>query len=296
MSMADVKQLNIIGGTYLESCVEPNYYDLYGSGLRAACALSEKGFDISFISCVGDEELSTAQSACSIFNIKDNFVNIEETVLFEYYHPLSKPVAYSKVFLLPIISLPELKAEFILFYGLIEATIQVDGNFVVYDPQNGIPFSKTNSKAQHLALVLNRLEVLTLANMTSSGDLSLAGKLLLEQEHAEVVIIKDGSNGGLIVTPSGVDYFSVYQTTKVWPIGSGDIFSAAFAWQWVIEGKSPAEAAIFASQCAAEFCETQSLPLPIFPKSRISIKRNQRAEKDIFSSAIFYKFRTLVRK
>lgn len=54
-----------------------------------------------------------------------------------------------------------------------------------------------------------------------------------------------------------------------------------------MEGKSPTEAAVFASQCAAEFCETQVLPLPAFPESRIPIPRKYEQRK-IYLAAPFF--------
>jgi hypothetical protein len=285
--MLQNKQLHIVGGTYLERCTEPSYEELYGSGMRAACALSDKEFHIKYISCIGRGDFSTAQSTCSIFNIESFFTCIDETVLFEYYHPLAEVFAYSKVLDTPTIVLPSLEAEFVLFYGMIEATISINAKYVVYDPQNHISFRNTNSKAEHLALVLNRKEAILLANASGQEELSSVGKILLEQEGAEVVIIKDGSNGGFTITSTGIDRFSVYQTSAVWPIGSGDIFSAAFAWKWMLEGIHPNEAAVFASQCTAEFCETQTLPLPKLPNYRNLISERDKPRK-IYLAAPFF--------
>ena len=48
-----------------------------------------------------------------------------------------------------------------------------------------------------------------------------------------------------------------YFTDRVYKIGSGDIFSAAFAYHWAELGKSPDIAADAASRCVARYCDTR---------------------------------------
>lgn len=63
--MAESSRLFIAGGTYIEKCIEPSYYEVYGSGLRAACAIAEKGFSIYYTSCIGQDELEDAHCMSS---------------------------------------------------------------------------------------------------------------------------------------------------------------------------------------------------------------------------------------
>ncbi|MFZ7115802.1 MAG: hypothetical protein ACO1G9_10515, partial [Bacteroidota bacterium] len=138
--------LSIVGGTYIEYCFEPSYEELWGSGLRASCALSKKGFAIKFTSFVGEGDFESATGISETFEIESNFIKIEETIRWEYTHPLASPLAYSKVLANPRIDL-QLKEEIILYYGMIEANVKVTGEYVVYDPQNDVPFSTTKSVA-----------------------------------------------------------------------------------------------------------------------------------------------------
>lgn len=250
--------VEIIGGTYLENCIEPAYNELYGSGLRAAAALSSKGFDINFNSCICDKFEKLADLKSKTFNFKTNFFKIPQTIDFRYYHPLSPPVSNIKEDI--IYGLPDITGENILYYGMIEATVKVFGNYVVYDPQNHKSFKETNSSAKHLAIILNRKEAQIL-NKFPSDDLIEIGKSLLESENAEVIVIKNGSHGALVFEGSNVSEIPVFETNKVWPIGTGDIFSAVFAWKWMIEKLPPFKSAYLASQFTAQFCENQQLPL-----------------------------------
>lgn len=285
--MAFNKQLSIIGGTYWETCVEPDHSSLYGSGLRAACALSDKDFDISFHTCIASEDADSLQRRADTMGFTLHSKLIEQTVEFRYYHPLSIPAALSSVLEEPFIHFDELRAEKILYYGMAEARPVVHGEYVVYDPQNAVSFHETKSTAKHLALVLNRKEAHIIASMRNEPDLVKVGKYLLDQEGAEVVIIKDGANGGLVITVQATSVFPIYDTDTVWPIGSGDAFSAAFAWQWMIKGLPAIEAADLASQFAAEYCETQILPFAQAPTRREAIIKSKQNKKVYLAGPFF---------
>ena len=54
---------------------------------------------------------------------------------------------------------------------------------------------------------------------------------------------------------------TAYTTKRVFTIGSGDIFAAAFALAWGIEEKPPDAAADYASRAASNYVETSVLPM-----------------------------------
>lgn len=251
--------LNIVGGTYLEKCVDPYYLELFGSGLRGAAALSEKGFEIKFHSCISEKDEPIALMKAKTYEFESFLHKIEKTTQFHYYHPLSPPIivdAKKEVF-----ELPSLEEDNFLYYGMIEATTEIAGKYVVYDPQNHKSFKDTNSTAENLALILNKKESEILYGK-KGVELKKVGKELLQSEKADVIVIKNGSQGALVFHENDVSSIPVFHTNKVWPIGSGDIFSAVFAWKWIIERKPPYESAYAASKFVAHFCETQQLPLP----------------------------------
>lgn len=60
-----------------------------------------------------------------------------------------------------------------------------------------------------------------------------------------------------------------YRTEKVFKIGSGDVFSAAFAYYWAERGLDPVSAADAASRSAAYFVSGPNLPLPDVESIRV---------------------------
>lgn len=254
-----MSRLNIIGGTYVEKCVDPHYQELFGSGLRGAAALSEKGFDITFHSCICKENEQIALMKAKTYGFETILHNIEKTTEFHYYHPLSPPVIINVR--KEVLELPSLKKDNFLYYGMIEANTKISGKYVVYDPQNHKSFKETNSSAEHLALILNKKEA-EILHRKKNSNLEKIGKELLKSEEADVIVIKNGSQGALVFYENDVFSIPVFFTNKVWPIGSGDIFSAIFAWKWIMEKKTPYESAYAASKSVAHYCENQQLPLP----------------------------------
>lgn len=256
--------LTIVGGTYVELCQEPYSKELYGSGLRAAVALSGSLKNIHFRSCVGTDYAQAVEFYASAYGFTASYELIPETVSFRYPHPLAPPYISPGIVLdQPKLSLPNINAEAVLMYGQVEAQVNVTGKYVVYDPQNHIPWKEAHSSAEYLALVLNRKEALLLSGLPDETDLVEVGQALLTSEQATVIIIKNGSQGALVVEHSGSERIPVYKTASVWPIGSGDIFSAVFAWQWAVNHMPAAEAAKLASRYTAHYCQTKQRPLPI---------------------------------
>jgi nucleoside 2-deoxyribosyltransferase len=278
--------LNIIGGTYVESCIEPQYKELYGSGLRAAIALSGKDFSILFNSCVGCDDEKIAQYKAKLFNFNCDFFILNRTVEFDYYHPLSPPVPLNLNN--NIVQLQDITAENVLYYGMIEAKVKVSADYLVYDPQNHKSFKETESTAKHLALILNKKEALALSESNSS-DLIEIGHSLLKTEKAEVVVIKNGPQGALVFEDGLVKEIPVFETKSVWPIGTGDIFSAVFAWKWIIEKNSSFDSAYQASKYVSQFCESPQFPLVLEKESYIELEK-PKPNKLIYLAGPFFSF------
>lgn len=279
--------LNIIGGTYIEKCREPNYYAIFGSGLRAAIALADKGFSIKFNSCVGDADNETIGSICNTFQIMANLVSIEKTISFVYDQPLAKPKTHSVQVKKTVLEINREDCDHVLYYGMIEATCQVNANYLVYDPQNGVSFKDTGSNAKHLAIILNKQEAVHFYGADDTEDLNIIGKKLIESEDAEVIVIKNGSHGALIIDKESIQTIPVFRTDTVWPIGSGDIFSAVFAWKWIEEKLPPREAVYLASLYTAFYCETKDIPLPTTPKDYEPLMP-KKAKKRVYLAGPFF--------
>lgn len=278
--------LNIVGGSYYENCVEPLSRELYGSGVRAAAALSNKGFDISFYSCISEDSLWAAEYTARTFGYTSNYLTIPRTIEFDYYHPLSFPHRINHNIHSPFQEIIIDEEGDFLYYGMLEAIAILKGNYVVYDPQNQKRFKDTGSTAKHLAIILNKKEALYFSP-TKSEDLNVVGRELLDSENADVVVIKNGADGALVFDRKGVCKIPVYQTNSVWPIGSGDVFSAVFSWKWIIEKKTPYESALYASMMTAYYCQSKQLPVIESPESLFPLKIKQ-AVKNIYLAGPFF--------
>ncbi|HCE53646.1 MAG TPA: hypothetical protein DER05_01035 [Lutibacter sp.] len=278
--------LNIIGGSYIENCVDPFSSELYGSGLRASAALSNKGFKINFQSCICEKFKGLALLKSKTFGYSCNYTIIPQTVEFDYYHPLSVPISsFNQVS--KICSIDNNREGDFLYYGMAESNAQINGNYVVYDPQNHINFKDTGSTSKHLAVILNKNEALLLSK-GGSDDLTTIGKNLLISENADVIVIKNGVHGALVFENHEIFEIPVFYTNYVWPIGSGDIFSAVFAWKWIIEKESAFNAAFYASKNTAQYCLSKHLPVVLDPQGSLHPLEIKSRTKSIYLAGPFF--------
>ncbi len=109
--------LDIVGGTYFEFCQFPNWSELYGSGLRAAIALSKFSDKIRFytVSSKNTDKHLTILSRQFKFKVSSQKGN---DIIFSYLHPLSNPfinkIVKAKVNI-------KISAKNILRFGMLES-------------------------------------------------------------------------------------------------------------------------------------------------------------------------------
>lgn len=272
----------IIGGTYSEYCYEPEWDQIYGSGFRAVSLIA--GFDdnceIEFVTC-GDKEVSEYLSYFEnqYKNLSVCVSHINKSPEFVYDQPLKTPCIYPRadVLLENIFELP-IQGENVLAYGLIEAHMKVNGGKVVYDPQspaNPKSYKSTGSTAKQLVIIINYSESMVL---TGSNDIEEIKNYFFEEEKCFALILKMGSQGALLfetIDKAPIE-LPVYLTKKIWPIGSGDVFSAFFAYNW-FQGKTLKESGVLASKATAIYCSNKDLAvkkhLEGFNLSELHIKK-----------------------
>ncbi|ELI5435469.1 nucleoside 2-deoxyribosyltransferase [Vibrio parahaemolyticus] len=248
------KHINIVGGAYFEECCYPRRQLFRGSGVRAAALLSN-------LDCTVD-----LNTACS--NYADEFKDLAEhlkfglsiepkidDISFRYRHPLSVPniinipnehISYEKT----------VQSESALVFGMLEGRPKVNASRVVYDPQDGINsthFSSNGSTANELAVVLSYSEGKKLSGKSNPEDIA---HFLLDQPNVVVVIVKCGASGALVATCKASEWVQAFPTDRVFKIGSGDIFTSTFAYEWLLQGTSPSVAGWIASRVTAEYVET----------------------------------------
>jgi nucleoside 2-deoxyribosyltransferase len=85
---------------------------------------------------------------------------------------------------------------------------------------------------------------------------------LMDHHGAETVVIKRGPRGATVHSRGGpTSEIRPYWSNSVFKIGSGDVFSAAFALYWGERGKDAGKAADLASRSVAQFVDGHVLPL-----------------------------------
>ena len=252
----------VAGGYYRELCERPFWNAVLGSGGRAVTSLAGLTPHLELHTYCQRERLPSLEA------IEDHGVSLHvcpsrDDITFAYLHPLSVPGIAPKTSTInredPILC----RGEVILRFGFLEGHAIVHGDRVVYDPQSnlaGTPFSTNGSSAKCLAVVLNEHEL----KASMPGDtLSDSIHALLVREHADVAVIKCGPNGVAVLEKGRrLREVPAFRTPRVFKIGSGDVFSAAFAHYWGVEERPVVEAAELASRSTAAYCSSQCLPIP----------------------------------
>jgi len=255
-----VSSLLVTGGVYRERCVWPEWKRTFGSAGRAASAASSLVDSTEVLTPAPQQIADEYGDEAKLDEIKVRLAPAAPGILFDYVHGLSVPSIYPSPVMLPPPAIFDAEAPVVLRFGMLEASARVTADICVYDPQSAFnpeTFGANGSRAARLAIVANRGEVTALAGLPD--PIAAAGALLASG--AEAVVVKSGSAGASVVTASGVRTVPARLTRNVWPIGSGDVFAAAFAVAWAIDALSPEEVADFASYAVADYVESMSLPI-----------------------------------
>jgi hypothetical protein len=246
--------MQISGGTYLETCREPLDETIAGSGMRAAAVLQRVCPELVLKSAIDASLGDQAEAMASGLNVSVDWVERSEPVAFDYWTPLSAPTLRGPNAKAPDVHLTGTAG---LVFGMVEATTTTDVERLVFDPQQPKDLGRpdfSGFKTDRLALVANSAET---QSMTGEIDLATAARSLLESTPAEVVVTKRAARGSLVTTSDGQEDVGLWPTSQVWPIGSGDVFAAGFAWAWAQELMDPVQAARVGSHLASLWCGQQ---------------------------------------
>lgn len=180
------------------------------------------------------------------------------TIAFHYFHPLSQPDMFGTGDLEPPI---DVDGDIVLRFGMLEGEPRVHADVAVFDPQSSNQTFRANgSTAGRLGTILNAQE---LRAMAPGLDPAAAAQQVLAGAKDDVLVVKRGAHGAAVYDSKGLlGLVPVYRSERVFKIGSGDVFSAAFALYWAVERRDPVEAADLASRSVAHYVATRSLPLP----------------------------------
>lgn len=256
----------VVGGYYGERCVAPDVHERFGSGGRAAIALAAAGREVRWhYYCPVDEQAGAAMTVAHD-GLTHTPVASDTLVRFRYVHPLSRPQYDPDP--LPVEKPIEVAADHVLRFGFMEGDAVVRAEACVYDPQareEPAPFAANGSHANRLAVVLNAEEVLRYAAAT---DETTAIARLFGEAAPTVVVVKDGTRGCRIYEAGALSgTVPPFRSERVYKIGTGDVFSAAFVENWMLQGRPSMEAAEIASRCVAHYAQIR---LPVVDEAQTS--------------------------
>lgn len=248
----------VTGGLYRERCISPEWNHLYGSGGRAAAALAGQVPDVALVTYCEPSFLERATLLMGLSEVRLRAFPCHRTIDFHYFHPLSQPDIYWTGDIEPPI---DVKGDIVLRFGMLEGEARVSADVAVFDPQwSNQSFRANGSTAGRLATILNAQELRTMA---PDRDPAAAARQVLAGADEDLLVVKRGAHGAAVYNSAGLlGQAPVYRSERVFKIGSGDVFSAAFALYWAVEGRDPVEAADLASRAVAHYVASRALPLP----------------------------------
>lgn len=241
----------VAGGTYAETVDIPHFGPSQGgSGFRGATAVGSR-CDL-LITATADGEF--------VGNPSVKLLDRSESVNFSYFTPLSTPriVGVNSKILEPVV----IDEENALVFGMVEeCEMVVRARRLVIDPQSprGDSRSRLRISADEQVLSANAGEIARMAD--SPRDLHSNIKSIWERGEYVAVVLRAGALGCLVADKNGIHSVPPHPTASVWTLGSGDVFSSAFATAW-FEGADPVEAANVASNATAWWCGTRRSTIP----------------------------------
>lgn len=250
----------VAGGAYREECILPQWSRIFGSGGRAAAAIALRSSTTTLNTYASRLWANDLRASMDSFGVATQISEIDYDICFSYFHPLSRPNLDPQ----PIDKAPALLVEgnAILRFGFVEGSAIVNGDRVVYDPQNwkeALLFSSNGSKARELAVVLNEFELL---RSTREDDEGRAVESLRQQTSASTIVVKRGPRGAVVYEGGTRQIVPAYMADSVFKIGSGDVFSGIFAVEWAERHLPAAQAADAASRAVAYYVSSRSAQIP----------------------------------
>lgn len=247
--------ITVVGGFYGEECSYPPRVLYRGSGGRAASTLRGLGASVKLVTSVGPSLNDAAVEIAKQRGFELRATSKAADVWFHYAHPLAAP-SISNSGSKNVQKASPIEAEFSLVFGMLEGRPPVRARRAVYDPQDGSaakPYWADGSTALELALVLSFSEGVALSGATQPSEIV---ESLLKGENVAAVILKCGPQGALVAIQKEKHWIRAFPTDRVYKVGSGDVFSAAFSYAWLLQKESVLASAWFASRTVAYYVES----------------------------------------
>jgi hypothetical protein len=280
--------ITVTGGVYEEKCIEPFWDEIYGSAGRAAAALSGQ-IPVKLVTYRAGSFHDGLENLERGYGVSLEGPTIASGVSFSYMHSLSVPHIEPRPDAIPHNDPLIVEDDIVLRFGMLEGDAIVKARKAIYDPQSAFAptnFRENGSQAEELALILNHSEARKLSGKT---DLEEALDSLTNTQAATVVVIKMGSHGALVAYGSSRHRVPAYRSDNVFKIGSGDVFSAAFALFWGVRNLAPEAAAELASRAVSFYVNSRTLPIPTDDElSSLSLESVSPRQGQVYLAAPFF--------
>ncbi|MGO9199168.1 MAG: nucleoside 2-deoxyribosyltransferase [Limisphaerales bacterium] len=294
--------ITVAGGWYEELCAEPHWYEYYGPGGRAAVALAGRKAAIRLLTYCPAAEKEKLEYLAKAFGFAvETFGEASPLIRFQYLHWLRPPQISPASAGDP--RLPPIRAddaESAIRYGFYEGDAILKSRRAVYDPQSAPErvqaFTDNGSTAEQLSVVCNFAEGSKLTGETSPQNILDS---LLNAPNIVAVALKGAWEGVFAATKTARELIPPTPTVNVHKIGSGDLFTAEFAYGWMALGLDPIAAARRASLQVAHYTNSASLPVPESatitpaPAPRTAPHNDPQKKYDLYVAGPFFNYSQL---
>ncbi|AQX85143.1 nucleoside 2-deoxyribosyltransferase [Elizabethkingia bruuniana] len=247
--------ISVIGGVYREINLDDLSTEIYGSGLRCTKFLLENKCDVIFHTAGNSEIEDYLKEYKKVYpSFSFSRIDYNELITFKYSYALDQPDILPNPLKIRKTKNIEFKDYNIICYGMLETDFKVEGCRVVYDTQNSINPIKFSEfgVADELIYIINFSEAKVISKCTELEDIK---KFFFEEEKVTALIIKNGPHGATLLYDNKEVKIPSYITENVHKIGSGDIFTASFAYYWMEKKISLEDCAYNASKSTSYFCD-----------------------------------------
>jgi hypothetical protein len=254
-----VSAVDVYGGAYHEIVRDQGVRQLMGSGLRGAAVLASLGVSTRLVTRVEEQAWEEATAICAAHGVEPTLAGRQGPVTFDYATSLAEPVVRA-----PFPADVRGGAEAMrpegepspaaVLFGMVEGPVEIAAERLVVDPQHASLDETGFDRAtvDRAALVANSHEI---GRLSGRRDVHDAATWMIGAGF-ETVVVKCGALGALVVEGGGVaTWIAPHVTEHVASLGTGDVFTAAFARVWT-SGGSPVQAATTAAAATAWYAVT----------------------------------------
>jgi nucleoside 2-deoxyribosyltransferase len=280
----------VVGGIYRERCDSVGWDQIFGSAGRAACLLSGVfGKKVKLFGWYGKRQLTSLYASMAPYSIDMRIRAAPNSCEFRYLHPLSTPVIqngrsgqWNEE--------DTLKGKSVLAFGSFEGMPTIICQSLVIDPQNENIASilrRNTITADKIAVVGNEEEL----SLNEADDLAGNIKAIFElNRQIRTIVVKRGIFGTLVFerTRTHPKRITPYRSNRVFKIGSGDAYSAAFAYFWTQLHETSELAADHASRVAACYVNDPHLNFSTSEILKAEPIRTRSEKGQIYLAAPFF--------